>query len=132
MVFNDQSCTLVIENRTCFHCNKHFVEAVLKVAGETLNRKYMIQAQGYDFEWLVERVCGLLGITPEELLTGGKQRLAVKARSVVCFLGTRELGMSASWISEKLNIASSTASESVARGREIVEEMELRLLDEKL
>jgi len=107
-----------------------FVEAVLKVAGENLDRKYMIQAHGYDFEWLVEKVCDLFGITLKELLTGGKQRMAVKARSVVCFWGTRELGMSAAWISEKMNIASSTASESVARGRKIVEEQGLRLMDE--
>ena len=34
-------------------------------------------------------------------------------------------------ISKKLNIASSTASESVARGQQIVEEQELELLDEE-
>jgi hypothetical protein len=31
-----------------------------------------------------------------------------------------------------LNIASSTASESVARGRQVAEELELKLLDEDL
>jgi hypothetical protein len=33
---------------------------------------------------------------------------------------------------QKLNIASSTANESVARGRQIVEEQGLRLLDEDI
>lgn len=107
-----------------------FVEAVLKAACENLDRKSMIRAKGYDFRWLMDRVTGLFGLTSNEILTGGKQRRAVKARSVLCYWGTRELGMSAAEISKRLNIASSTASESVTRGRQIVEEQGLRLLAE--
>jgi putative transposase len=107
-----------------------FVEAVLKAAQENLDRKSMVRALGYDFEWLVDRVTGLFGLTFKELLTGGKQRRTVQARSVLCYWGTRELGMSAVGISKKLNIASSTASESVTRGRQIVEEQGLKILDE--
>jgi hypothetical protein len=40
--------------------------------------------------------------------------------------------MSAVGISQKLNIPSSTASESVTRGRQIVEEQGLKLLDEDI
>lgn len=109
-----------------------FVETVLKAAQENLDRRSMIRAQGYDFEWLVDRVTGLFGLTIKELLTGGKQRKTVQARSVLCYWGTRELGMSAVGISKRLNIASSTASESVTRGRKIVEEQGLKLLDEKI
>ena len=107
-----------------------FVETVLKAAQENLDRKSRIRALGYDFDWLVDRVLGLFGLTLNELLTGGKQRRTVKARSVLCFWGTRELGMSAVGISKKLNIASSTASESATRGRQIVEKQGLKLLDE--
>jgi hypothetical protein len=77
-----------------------FVEAVIKAAQENL-------------EW-----------------AGGKQRRIVQARSVLCYWGTRELGMSAVSISKKLNIASSTASESAMRGRQIVEEHGWKLLEE--
>ena len=107
-----------------------FVETVLKAAQEDLDRKSMIRAQGYDFDWLEGRVLGLFGLTFKELLTGGKQRKMVQARSVLCYWGTRELGMSAVSISKKLNIASSTASESAMRGRQIVEEHGLKLLEE--
>jgi chromosomal replication initiation ATPase DnaA len=78
----------------------------------------------------MDRVTGLLGLPPKELLTGGKQRRAVKARSVLCYWGKRELGLSAVEISKKLNIASSTASESAVRGRQIVEGQGLKLLGE--
>lgn len=107
-----------------------FVEAVLKAAQESLDRKSVIRAKGYDFAWLLDRVTGLFGLAPRELLMSGKQRGAVKARSVLCYWGTRELGMSAVEISKNLNIAASTASESATRGRQIVEEQGLKLLDE--
>jgi REP element-mobilizing transposase RayT len=109
-----------------------FVETVLKAARENLDRKSMTRALGYDFEWLMDRVTGLFGLTSKQLLTGGKQRRTVKARSVLCYWGARELGMSAVEISKKLNIASSTASESATRGRQIVEERGLKLLDEDI
>ncbi len=73
---------------------------------------------------------GLFGLTFDELLTGGKQRRMVQARSVLCYWGMRELRMSAVSISKKLNIASSAASESAMRGRQITEEHGLKLLEE--
>ncbi len=106
------------------------VETVLKAAQENLDRKSQILVLGYDFDWLVGRVLGLFGLTFNELLTGGKQRKIVQARSVLCYWGTRELAMSAVSISEKLNIASSTASESAMRGRQIVEDQGWKLLEE--
>ena len=106
-----------------------FVATVLKAAQENLDPKSMIRTLGYDFEWLVDRVGGLFGLTSKELLTGGKQRRTVKARSVLCYWGALELGISAVEILNKLNIASSTASESVTRGRQIVAEQGLKLLD---
>ena len=109
-----------------------FVETVLKAAQENLDRKSRIRALGYDFDWLLDRVLGLFGLTIKELLTGGKQRRSVQARSVLCYWGTRELGMSAVEISKKLNIASSTASESATRGRQIVEKQGLKLLDKDI
>ena len=107
-----------------------FVESVLEAAQENLDRKSKIRALGYDFDWLVGRVLGLFDLTFNELLTGGKQRKMVQARSVLCYWATRELGMSAVSISKKLNIASSTASESAMRGKQIVENQGWKLLEE--
>ena len=109
-----------------------YVESVLKVAQEDFDRKYLIRARGYDFEWLVERVTDLYGLTTNELLTGGKQRKTVTARSVLCYWGTRELGMTAIGISRYLKIASSTVSESAMRGQKIVHEQGLKLFDDSV
>jgi putative transposase len=107
-----------------------FVETVLKAAQENLDRKSTIRALGYGFDSLVDRVPGLFGLTFKELLIGGKQQRMVQARSVLCYWGTREMGMSAVSISKKLNIAFSTAGECAMRGRLIVEEHGWKLLEE--
>ena len=107
-----------------------FVETVLKAARENLVRKSKIRALYYNFDWLVGRVLELFGLTFNELVTGEKQRKMVQARSVVCYWGTRELGMSAVSIAKKLNIASSTASESAMKGRQIVRKHGWKLLED--
>ncbi|CAB1061123.1 hypothetical protein D1BOALGB6SA_5896, partial [Olavius sp. associated proteobacterium Delta 1] len=43
-----------------------FVETVLKAAQKNLDRKSMIRALGYDFNWLVDRVLGLFGLSFNE------------------------------------------------------------------
>jgi hypothetical protein len=106
-----------------------FIETVLKAAQENLDRKHMLLARGYDFDWLAGHVTELFGLGLNELFSGGRQRKTVMARSVLCYWGTRELGISAAEISTKLNIASSTVSESVTRGWRMVEEQGLKLLD---
>jgi hypothetical protein len=106
-----------------------FVEIVLKAAQEKLDRKYKIQSQGYSFEHLVEHVAKLFDITKEELLSGAKYPETVQDRSVVCFWGHRELGISTVELSKKLKILQPTASQSVARGQKIVQERMLFLFE---
>lgn len=107
-----------------------FVESVLKSAQENLEQRHVLRDRGYDFEWLLSRVTDICGLTPRELLTGGKQRKTVTAQSVLCYWGTWELGMTAIGISKCLKIAASTVSESVARGQRIVKEQGLKLPDD--
>lgn len=95
-----------------------------------MEQRHVRRAPGYDFEWLLSRVADICGLTPRELLTGGKQQNIVQARSLLCYWGTRELGMTAIGLSKKLNIFQSTASESV-RGRAIVEEKGFRQIDDE-
>lgn len=106
-----------------------FVEAVLKAAQEKLDRKYHVQSRGYSFERLIKRVAKLFEISPKELLSGGKHTKTVKARSVVCYWGNRELGMSTIELSKKMNISQPTASQSVVRGQKIARAEKLAFLE---
>ena len=108
----------------------NFVEKVLTKAGESLERKYKLEAQGYDFDWLVKHVAMLLNVEPKDVLARGKYRQTVKARGLLFCWGTRELGMTTVELAIKLNLAQPTISQSAVRGRKIVVEEGLRLLEQ--
>jgi REP element-mobilizing transposase RayT len=111
--------------------NGEFVKRVLKAAQEKLERKYKIQSHGYSFEQLLARVAELFDVPSDELLSGGKHPKTVQARSVVCFWGHRELGISTVELSKRLKISQPTASQSVTRGQKIVQEHMLSLFDDR-
>jgi hypothetical protein len=105
-----------------------FVETVLSEARENLERKYTLDAKGYDFEWLVKHVAKLLNIEPEDVLRRGKYQQSVKARGLLCYWGTRELGMTTVKLAKKLNLAQPTISQATMRGRQIAADEGLKLL----
>jgi REP element-mobilizing transposase RayT len=82
-----------------------FVETVLKAAQENLDRKSQLEAAGYSFDWLVGRVARQLEIEPKEVLAPGKYAQNVNARSLLCYWGVRELGMTTVDLARRLNLA---------------------------
>ncbi len=104
-----------------------FVETVLKAAQENLDRKPQLEAEGYSFDWLVERVARQLEIEPKDVLAPGKYVQSVKARSLLCYWGTRELGMTTVDLARRLNLAQPIVSQAVIRGQKIAEDQVLKL-----
>jgi hypothetical protein len=104
-----------------------FVEQVLEAAKEQLEQRYYYQAQGYDLNWLVDQVAQVLGMNRQDVLRTGKYAKAVKARSVLCYWATRELGISTVQLAKQLKLTQSTVSQSVARGEKIVSKNKLSL-----
>jgi putative transposase len=106
-----------------------FVETVLKAAQENLERKYQLEADGYGFDWLVGRVARQLELEPKDVLAPGKYAQSVKARSLLCYWGTRELGMTTVDLAKRLNLAQPTVSQAVIRGQKIAEDLGASLID---
>jgi hypothetical protein len=105
-----------------------FVETVLKAAQEDLERKYQLKAEGYSFDWLVRRVARQLELEPKDVVAPGKYAQRVKARSLLCYWGTRELGMTTVELARRLNLAQPTVSQAVIRGQKIAEDQGLSLI----
>jgi hypothetical protein len=82
-----------------------------------------------NFETVVEHVARLFNVSPEEILLPGKYRNRVTARSVLCYMLVRELGMTAACVAEKVNMGQPAVSMAVARGEAIVREKGLPVLD---
>jgi putative transposase len=108
----------------------NFVEYVLKTAQESLERKYELKAQGYDFNWLVTRVAQLMKLEPKDILSAGKYPQRVRARSLLCYWGARELGMTTVALAIKTNLAQPTVSQAVLKGQKIAENLELSFRDQ--
>jgi len=89
-----------------------------------------LEAQGYNFDWLIKRVAQLLEIEPKDVLAAGKYAKAVNARSLLCYWGVRELGMTTVELAKKVNLAQPTVSQAVSRGKKIAEEQGLNLKEQ--
>ena len=107
-----------------------FVNTVLKVAQEELDKKYSLQARGFDLDKVAQRVSHLLGIEPKELWVKGKYPHVVQARSLLCYWAVRELGMRMSELARKLKLSEPAISLSVKRGEKIAKEHQYLLFDD--
>jgi hypothetical protein len=93
-----------------------FVEEVLKKAQEKRERQYQLEAEGYSIDQVAERVAVLLGVECERVWKKGKHPKTVKARSLLCYWGVRELGISATELARRIGITQPAISQSVKRG----------------
>ena len=107
-----------------------FVESVLKAAQEYLERKYELKSQGHSFDWLVRRVAQIMQLDPDAMLSPGKYPQRVRARSLLCYWGSRELGMTTVALAKKVNLAQPTVSQAILRGQKISENLGLNFRDQ--
>jgi putative transposase len=107
--------------------NGDFVEEVLKEADDRLDRRYAMRAKGLDFDGIVQRVARALKMKPAEVLKRGKQPETVKARNLLCYWASRELGMTTVEISQRLRVCQSAVSRGAIRGERIAAENYYRL-----
>ena len=96
-----------------------FVESVLERQNERFERRYQLQAQGYDFDRVVDRVAKLFKMRSEEILNPGKQPQLVRARSLVCYWAVKELGMNGTEVATLLGIIQSSVSRAIRRGEKL-------------
>jgi REP element-mobilizing transposase RayT len=108
-----------------------FVEAVLKEKDERFERKYRLEALGYDFDTVVERVAEVLSMKPGDILARNKSPQTVKGRRLLCYWANRELGMTTRDISKRLGICQSAVSRASARGEKLAEENGFDLIGKK-
>ncbi|MEA3435655.1 MAG: hypothetical protein U9R43_04265 [Thermodesulfobacteriota bacterium] len=67
-------------------------------------------------------------VNRSEVLSSGRQPHKVQARSLVCFLASRELDMSMVQLSKRLKISQPAVSQSATSGEKIAKENKLKLL----
>jgi hypothetical protein len=106
-----------------------FVLDVLEFCEEDLERRYTLQAEGFDLERVAQRAASLCGIKAEEIFFPVKYPVVVQARSLFCYWAVRKLGFSATAVARKLKISQPAVSISVRRGEKIAFEKGFQLLE---
>lgn len=104
-----------------------FVAAALAQAKERVQRRYAILDAGHDFPWLLRQVAKMCGMDPSAIVTPGKQPARVKARSLVSFWATHELGMTATAVGNLMGISQSAVTKAAQRGERIAADLSLML-----
>ena len=105
-----------------------FVEQVLAEAKENLDLKYILQSKGFKFNDVVKRVAEVMGIGPKEVLAIGKHAHRVRARSLLCYWTTHELGISQTYLAKRLKISQPAVSLAVDRGNKLAKTKQYTLI----
>ena len=92
-------------------------------------RKYELKARGYNLDSLSHRVEEIFDMEKGEVYSPGNYKRLIKPRSVFCYWAVRELGITATSLAKKLGLTQSGVSKSVLRGKGIVKEMNLKILE---
>jgi chromosomal replication initiation ATPase DnaA len=103
-----------------------FVEKVLALANEKMERRWRLKAEGVDFESILKRVSALTGVSPEMILAGDRGRKTVNARSLLCYWATEGLGLKQPEIAKKLRVTQAAVSIAAKRGRAMAIEKQLK------
>ena len=103
-------------------------------AKERLHHKYPLAAKGIGFEQLAQWVSELTAVPVKAMAGSGKERQAVRARSILCFWAVNGLSMPLTDLAQRLGVSLPTASVAVKRGSEIVdrEKLDIAVLECKI
>jgi REP element-mobilizing transposase RayT len=104
-----------------------FVDAVLRRSEEELQRRDKLKLAGYGLDELAKEVAGLFDIEPGQIYSSGKYPRVVQARSLFCYRGVRELGLTATFLAKKLHLSQPAVSIAAKRGEKIAQQGEYAL-----
>ena len=106
-----------------------FVDSVISRSNEHYERRHALKRQGYDLKRIADRVAEVLDMDQDEVFSKGRQDRKVKARSLLCFWASRQLGMSHTALAKKLEMSLAGIGFSVERGESIAKDGEFLLID---
>ncbi len=107
-----------------------FVEAVLKEADEQLERRYRLQAEGFNLERVAERVAAVMNIPLDRVWERSRRPRVVNARDLLCHWASKELVMSKTDLAKRLYLTQSAVSIAVRRREKIAKENQYQLIDD--
>ena len=109
-----------------------FVLKILTEAGEHYERKFALKNKGHTLESIAEKVSTLYNVSREEMLSKGRRKTTVEARSLFCHIAVHDLNVTVTDVARLVGMAPSAISYAVMRGKKIAEEKGLQIMEELL
>ncbi|MFH7321131.1 transposase [Desulfurivibrio sp. D14AmB] len=106
-----------------------FVNTVLQKAEEKLTRREQYRRQGWDLPRLVQEVCKLLAVSPEDLRKKGRANDISHAKGLICYLGYSRLGISGTELAGYFAMSRPSVSQAIQRGERVAREKAVNLLN---
>ncbi len=88
------------------------VEQSLKQDSLEMEARTQRLRAGWDLSSLIEVVCAYFKIGVEQITDKGRRNTLSIAKSVICYLGTKELGLSSTDIASRLKMSQPSVSKS--------------------
>ena len=96
-----------------------FAADVLAEADGAMQRKIALAAHGIDLQRVIDLVADLMAMPRERIVGSGKSADQVKARRLICYWGTTQVGLTMTSVANALRISVPTASVAAKRGEQI-------------
>jgi putative transposase len=107
-----------------------FVEKITAEEVRGNRKRALVKRRGIGIEELMNSVGKAFGVTGGEVRGGSRRQTVSLARSVVCYLGSRDLGMTGRELSREFNLTPAAIHYAILRGNKYLDENEK--MDEKI
>jgi chromosomal replication initiation ATPase DnaA len=101
--------------------NSDFVLKILSEADESYVSADC-KSKGHTIESIAGKISALYNINKEEILSKGRRKTVVEARSLFCYIAVHDLKAAVTEVARLVGMAPSAISYAVKRGRDMVEE----------
>ena len=94
-----------------------FVDSIIIQSEVKYDRRQRLKGKGYDLDRIADRASEVLGIEPDEVYSKGKQSRKVKARNLLCYCASRELGISHTELAKRFELSLAGCNRFLSRAR---------------
>jgi REP element-mobilizing transposase RayT len=106
-----------------------FVVSALKEDRLGLDQATLRSREGWTLDKLIHRTCGLCEIAEQGILNKARSNNCSRAKALVCFWGTIELGLTTTEIAQRLQISQQAVSNWIKKGQYLVETSNINFPD---
>jgi putative transposase len=99
-----------------------FLEKVLSEEEKVIQERMRLKRKRANVEELLNRIGKEFRVSKEEMMGGGQRRVITKARSVFCYLSSRQLGWTGRQLSRALHITPAAIHYAAMRGEKVLKE----------